>query len=518
MTVDYLDKQTLARVMRLWIRQVDEVLDLGCGIHPQNYIKPKLHICVEPYGEYVDKLRRDRPDVVAIQDTAQQALKQFRAKSVDTVFLMDFIEHVSKTDGFWILSECQRIARKQIVVFTPLGFAKQEYSAGDIDAWGMEGGEWQTHRSGWLPSDFNGGWRVLAAKEFYTENGKGEKLNPPAGALFAVKNLDTQPKEGLPLVSIVTPAYNHAAYLHECIQSVLAQDYPNIEHIVLDDGSTDNTREVLAKYSGRIWYNSHPNMGETRTTNKGFAVAKGDMVGCLSADDVLLPHAVSTLVKYLQEQPDILVAYPDFDYINADSRIVGHIDSPDYDYLYMLRRHSCIVGAGHLMRAKAVRLTGGRDPQCHFVGDFDFWLRLGLHGRMAHIPQTLARLRIHPGSGSVYGKGKVMAEEHPRITKKLYSLPDLPQPVLDVRNEAFAWAYVIGAAVSGKSYRIALWYYLRGILYHPASVLKESKKWSWALMPWWVRWLIDYSKVVVRYGPGKIKRTLGLQDKKDGRK
>ena len=117
----------------------------------------------------------------------------------------------------------------------------------------------------------------------------------------------------------------------------------------------------------------------------------------LSADDVLLPHAVERLVDVLDIRSDILVAYPDFDYIDETGKVIGCLKSPEYDYLYMLRRHKCIVGAGALMRRKALYYTGGRDLECRFAGDYDFWLRLGLRGEFIHVPETLAQLRDHPG-------------------------------------------------------------------------------------------------------------------------
>ena len=103
--------------------------------------------------------------------------------------------------------------------------------------------------------------------------------------------------QNLPLVSIVTPTYNQAEYLAETIESVLAQDYPNIEYIVLDDGSTDSTPEVLNRYSGRVRWERHDNMGQARTLNKGWAMSRGEFIGYLSSDDLLLPDAISKLVE-----------------------------------------------------------------------------------------------------------------------------------------------------------------------------------------------------------------------------
>src|ERR687886_65993 len=109
--------------------------------------------------------------------------------------------------------------------------------------------------------------------------------------------------EELPLVSIVVPAYNHADYLAEAIESILAQDYPNIELLVLDDGSIDNTREVLERYAGQFYWETHKNMGEAATLNKGWRMSKGEILGRLSADDLLSQDAVSASVECLRKNP-----------------------------------------------------------------------------------------------------------------------------------------------------------------------------------------------------------------------
>ncbi len=99
----------------------------------------------------------------------------------------------------------------------------------------------------------------------------------------------SQPNDSRPLVSVVTAAYNRASFLPETIESILSQSYPNIEYIVLDDGSADNTREVLARYDGRIRWESHPNMGESLTVNKGWNMARGDLVMTVNSDDPFCP-------------------------------------------------------------------------------------------------------------------------------------------------------------------------------------------------------------------------------------
>lgn len=305
-----------------------------------------------------------------------------------------------------------------------------------------------------------------------------------SGRLFPLRY--TKPADRVyclfPSVSIVTPAYNRASYLDETIQSVLAQDYPLIEYIVLDDGSTDNTREVLEKYTGRLIWESHPNMGETRTVNKGWSMAHGEIVAVVNSDDPLLPGAVSTAVAFMQSRPDILVAYPDWDFIDQDSNVIGHHQVPDYDYLYMVRRHHCSVGPGAFIRRKSFELTGMRDPQFRYVADFEYWLRLGLYGQFARIPRTLATFRVHPASASVSHKGRAMADEHIRLVRRIYSRPDLPPEVRGVRAEAFAWAHGVAGVTAGSNRWVALGHYSRAMLYHPPSFFRNLDKWQAALV------------------------------------
>ena len=275
----------------------------------------------------------------------------------------------------------------------------------------------------------------------------------------------------LPLVSIITPAYNRASYLDETIQSVLGQDYPRVEYIVLDDGSTDITRKVLEKYSGTIYWESHSNMGETRTANKGFGMAKGEIVCVVNSDDPLLPGAVKTAVEFLQAHSDILVAYPDWIRIGPDSKVIDYVQVPEFDYLYMLRCHQCIVGPGAFMRRKAFDVAGMRDPDFKYVADFEYWLRLGLYGLFARIPETLATFRVHPDSTSLSHRGVSMANEHIRMMQKFYSLPNLPPQVLEVRAGAFSWAHYVAAGRCESVREAARKHYLKSVQYYPLSFL-----------------------------------------------
>jgi glycosyltransferase involved in cell wall biosynthesis len=159
-----------------------------------------------------------------------------------------------------------------------------------------------------------------------------------------------------PLVSIVMPVYNGEVFLAEAIDSLLAQDYPNIEIIVLDDGSVDGTRAVLETYGKRILWASHENMGQANTLNKGWQMAKGDVLSYLSADDVLFPGAVSASLKYLTG--DVVLTYCDFRLVDSSSKYIRKVSAPDFNFLDMFGRLICQPGPGVFFTRAAFQSAG----------------------------------------------------------------------------------------------------------------------------------------------------------------
>jgi hypothetical protein len=157
------------------LKPAQTVLDIGPGIRPQELLQTEKHICIEPFEEYANVLRRRGFEV--IEKTAIEGIAE--APEVDTILLLDVIEHMEKPDGVILLDACKKKARQQIVVFTPLGFLAQDYVEGEKDAWGMNGGKWQEHKSGWMPEDFPS-WQILIDGNFHS------RLNH--GAFFAIWN------------------------------------------------------------------------------------------------------------------------------------------------------------------------------------------------------------------------------------------------------------------------------------------------------------------------------------------
>lgn len=182
--VELYSKEDLVPAVAARLHRVHTVVDIGPGIMPQMLVPAVVHVCVEPYGPYADVLLREHPEYVVLNCTWDQAVDLLLPGSVDTVVLTDVIEHVEKTDGVELLEKTVGLARSQVIVKTPLGFLPQGENEVK-DAWGMEGVDWQVHRSGWLPEDFPG-WDVLACEEFHSTDAYGRQLKKPHGTLYAV--------------------------------------------------------------------------------------------------------------------------------------------------------------------------------------------------------------------------------------------------------------------------------------------------------------------------------------------
>lgn len=249
----------------------------------------------------------------------------------------------------------------------------------------------------------------------------------------------------MPLVSIVIPAYNHARYLDEAIRSVLGQSGADIELIVIDDGSTDNTREVLARYGDRFHWETQANTGQAHTLNKGWALGKGAILGYLGADDLLLPGCVRAAVDALEASPEIVLAYCDFELIDPNSRRVRAVRAPDFDYREMVVNLACPPGPGAFFRRSAYESAGGWDPSLRQMPDYEYWLRLGLVGAFRRIPRALAAFRVHEGSATFSAPPPDRAYEPVRILERYFGLPGVPAAIQRERAAAVSNALLVSA-------------------------------------------------------------------------
>jgi glycosyltransferase involved in cell wall biosynthesis len=200
-----------------------------------------------------------------------------------------------------------------------------------------------------------------------------------------------------PLVSIVTPTYNMAGFLEETIQSVLSQDYPNIEYIVMDGGSTDGTLDILRRYEGRLAWVSEKDEGQADAINKGFLRSHGEIFAYLNADDTYLPGAVSAAVRNFLAEPDVAVVYGEAYYTRQDGSIFRRYPTDPFD-VKRLNSLCYICQPAAFVRSAVFREVGMLDPTLHLTLDYDLWLRIAKRHRMKKIDAYLATSRMHPAN------------------------------------------------------------------------------------------------------------------------
>ncbi len=200
----------------------------------------------------------------------------------------------------------------------------------------------------------------------------------------------------LPLVSIVTPSYNQGRFLKRTIDSVLKQNYPNIEYFVFDGGSTDESVQILESYGDRFVWVSEADKGQTDAINKGMSLAKGDILAYLNSDDVLLPDAIDKVVRYFHQHPDCDLVYGNAYYIDETDQVTGEYNTVDYS-LNRLIEDCMICQPASFWRKRVREKIGLFDESLDYAMDYDYWLRLATQGgRICFFPEHLACSRLYP--------------------------------------------------------------------------------------------------------------------------
>jgi glycosyltransferase involved in cell wall biosynthesis len=209
--------------------------------------------------------------------------------------------------------------------------------------------------------------------------------------------------ERMPTISIVTPSYNQAAFLEATIESVLRQDYPNIEYIVVDGGSTDDSVKIIRRYEKYLaWWCSEKDKGQSDAINKGWQMARGEIISYLNSDDLLLPGAINLIIDAYRSDHEASIYYGDWTYIDKDGVEIGRKKSSHCDFkkLLVLGQGKFIAQAASFYRADLVRQVGLIDETLHLSMDYDLLLRLSRQAKMIYIPQPLAQIRLHSLSKS----------------------------------------------------------------------------------------------------------------------
>lgn len=214
-----------------------------------------------------------------------------------------------------------------------------------------------------------------------------------------------------PLVSIVTPSLNQGQFIEATIESVLSQDYPRLEYIVVDGGSTDGTLDVLRRYERRLEWISEPDRGQSHAINKGFRRSRGEILAWLNSDDTYLPGAVSAAVEHLLQHPECAMVYGEGHLIDERGGVIRRFPATEpfnlWKLVYVI---DYILQQTAFFRREALDVVGDLDEQLHWGMDWDLFIRIGKRFRVDYLPRDMANLREYRTAKTLSGGRRRFSE------------------------------------------------------------------------------------------------------------
>ena len=209
----------------------------------------------------------------------------------------------------------------------------------------------------------------------------------------------------MPNVSVVIPTYNRADYLHEAITSVLSQSYRDFEIIVVDDGSTDDTRRVLEHFiaEGSIQYIYQTNAGGGNARDTGIQAAQGKYIALLDSDDLFLPNKLEKQIAFLEEYNEAGMVHSGFSKFDNTGKDLGYRDSSRFSgwiYPNLLLEWSVLIASSTVVMPSSVLQKIGRFDDSTWAADLDMWRRIARRYLILTVPENLAKIRVHAGGMS----------------------------------------------------------------------------------------------------------------------
>jgi glycosyltransferase involved in cell wall biosynthesis len=276
-----------------------------------------------------------------------------------------------------------------------------------------------------------------------------------------------------PLVSIITPSFNQARYLETALRSVLEQDYPRIEYIVIDGGSTDGSLAMLDRYRDRLTHCiSEPDAGQAAGINKGLRRATGDIIAWLNSDDAYLPGAIRQAVEELEREPDLGMVYADGIMVDAEQVL---LDRHRYRTLSLvdLLAFEVILQPTVFMRRKVLEQAGYLDDSYQLILDHQLWVRIAAQSPVRHVKATWALERTHPEAKTI-ARAAGFVDEAQRMLRWAEATPELSETVRLHRRRIQAGYNVFAARrlIDAGEYRRAFQHFRTALGQHPPTVAR----------------------------------------------
>ncbi len=298
--------------------------------------------------------------------------------------------------------------------------------------------------------------------------------------LFVEQMTDANP---YPLVSIITPSYNQVGFLEDTIKSVLAQDYPAIEYLIVDGGSTDGSVDIIRKYQSELaWWVSEPDEGQASAINKGMAKAKGEIVAWLNSDDLYLPHAVNQAVEAFQSNPQLGLVFGNAVTIDADGCPIKELIFPDWELEDLIGFRIICQPAVFMLRG-LYKQVAGLDLNYHFMLDHHLWIRIASLAPIKHVNSMWAAARHHEAAKNV-SQAADFGSESLEILAWVQKHPKLATLVEGNKRQVLAGAYRLNARylMDGGQYGPALKSYAKAFFNQPVYTARHWHRITYALL------------------------------------
>lgn len=272
-----------------------------------------------------------------------------------------------------------------------------------------------------------------------------------------------------PKITIVTPSFNQGEYLEETILSVLNQNYPNLEFIIIDGGSTDNSIDIIKGYQTKLnYWVSEPDLGQSDAINKGFNKSTGDIFCWLNSDDIFQENTLNTIGKYFSDNPDCSFVTGDGDFISEDKeKIFFKKNGKSYDFMNLLKYHkgNFLPQPSVFFKKEVIDQVGLLNLDLKYTMDLDLWLRIIKKNKLFYINKTLSSLRQHKDAKTTRDNEQAMNEVEFVVSKHARNIKTFKYLILKYELKKF---------VANSSLTNAIIHYNKKETYKSLEALKRS--------------------------------------------